>query len=216
MLFFGGWGLDAHAVEQLNSGQAPAGSGCCDLLMVYDYRDLSDFPLQEVAGYDRVTVVAWSMGVWAASVFLTEHPLPVTEAIALNGTERPVHDQYGIPLRSYRLTEQRMDEAGRELFFNRMFAGAEEVRRFREQRPRRPLAEQLEELTAIRRQAALRYGASAWSRVYVSRADRIFPVANQLAWWGERVPVTLLEGGHYPFFRWNSWDELIRESTATV
>ena len=47
--------------------------------------------------------------------------------VALNGTTRPVDDEYGIPVKIYELTEKGMNERGREKFFLRMLDGADEM-----------------------------------------------------------------------------------------
>ena len=48
--------------------------------------------------------------------------------VALNGTTRPVDDEYGIPVKINELTEKGMNERGREKFFQRMpIRGIEEV-----------------------------------------------------------------------------------------
>ena len=98
-LFFCGWGMDERAVQHVK------GKG--DLLLFYDYRDISGEEAPEVEGYESVRVVAWSMGVWAASVLLSRWNIPVSYRVAINGTERPVDEHYGIHPKIYLLTEGR-------------------------------------------------------------------------------------------------------------
>ncbi|WP_273493269.1 pimeloyl-ACP methyl esterase BioG family protein, partial [Butyricimonas sp. An62] len=81
-LFFCGWGMDERTVQHVG--------GIGDLLLFYDYRDISGEDAPEVEGYESVRVVAWSMGVWAASVLLSRWNIPVSCRVAINGTERPV------------------------------------------------------------------------------------------------------------------------------
>lgn len=80
-----------------------------DLLLFYDYRDISGEDAPEVEGYESVRVVAWSMGVWAASVLLSRWNIPVSCRVAINGTERPVDEHYGIHPKIYLLTERGMN-----------------------------------------------------------------------------------------------------------
>lgn len=97
-LFFCGWGMDEHTVQHVR--------GMGDLLLFYDYRDISGEDAPEVEGYESVRVVAWSMGVWAASVLLSRWNIPVSCRVAINGTERPVDEHYGIHPKIYLLTER--------------------------------------------------------------------------------------------------------------
>ena len=133
-LFFCGWGMDERAVQHVK--------GTGDLLLFYDYRDISGEEAPEVAGYECVRVVAWSMGVWAASVLLGRWNIPVAYRVAINGTERPVDEHYGIHPKIYLLTERGMTVQGRDKFFARMLSGKEEMERFEENKPCRDIDEQ--------------------------------------------------------------------------
>ena len=187
-LFFCGWGMDEHTVQHVR--------GMGDLLLFYDYRDISGEDAPEVEGYESVRVVAWSMGVWAASVLLSRW------------TERPVDEHYGIHPKIYLLTERGMTEQGRDKFFARMFSGKEEMERFKENRPCRAIDEQRDELRLIREQSAREMPEMHWERVYVSEGDVIFPVENQRNWWGNRVEIITLPGGHYPFYVLDNWEKI--------
>lgn len=110
IIFFNGWGMDENAVIRL--------SGIYDLLMVYDYRHLENKNFPVLEEYQEIFVVAWSMGVWAASNVIPELPFSPSRLIALNGTEHPVDDHWGIPCRIYQLTEKGMDEKGRKNLYN--------------------------------------------------------------------------------------------------
>ena len=77
-LFFCGWGMDERTVQHVRR--------MGDLLLFYDYRDISGEDAPEVEGYESVRVVAWSMGVWAASVLLSRWNIPVSCRVAINGT----------------------------------------------------------------------------------------------------------------------------------
>jgi biotin synthesis protein BioG len=198
-LFFGGWGMDERSVRHLTGGG--------DVLAFHDYRELPG-EAPGVAGYHRVEVVAWSMGVWAASVSLTRWGIVPAAAVALNGTERPVDERHGIPPAIYALTERGMDARGWEKFLARALDGEGERAAF--DAGRRPLDERVEELRRVREQAAVERPRIAWTRAFISRKDNIFPPGNQREWWQGRCPeVVYLDGGHYPFSRFSSWDSII-------
>ena len=199
-LFFCGWGMDERAVQHLK--------GESDVLMFYDYRELSGEEAPVTEGYEEVRAVAWSMGVWAASVLLSRWKLPVDYRVAINGTERPVDERYGIHPKLYLLTEQGMNERGRDKFFARMLAGREEMAKFEANKPRRELSEQVQELRAIREQSGLIKPEIRWDKAYVSAGDVIFPAESQRNWWDGKCEVVNLTGGHYPFYVLNHWEEI--------
>lgn len=90
----------------------------------------------------------------------------------------------------------------------RMLSGKEEMERFEENRPCRAIDEQRDELRLIREQSAREMPEMHWDRVYVSEEDVIFPVENQRNWWGNRVEIITLPGGHYPFYVLDNWEKI--------
>lgn len=202
-VFFNGWGMDVHAVRHLETEE--------DLLVLSDYRHMNMVAPPLLAVYERIRIVAWSMGVWAAARVLPEWGIRPAYSVAINGTACPIHDTWGIPSRIYTLTERGMDVAGREKFIRRMFAKEEELRRFWEHPVTRPIEEVREELTLIREQSTALPKSFSWNKVYISSGDFIFPATNQQAYWNAQgvIPIPL-EGGHYPFYRFSAWEEILQ------
>ena len=64
--FLPGWGMDVRPFRDYRSTET-------DILMAYDYSDL-EMDAKWFSGYERIRIVAWSMGVWAASVLMARHP----------------------------------------------------------------------------------------------------------------------------------------------
>ena len=77
LLFFAGWGMD----ETPFMHNLPPNK---DLIICYDYRSL-DFDSTLLSTYEGIYVVAWSMGVWAASQVLPDSNLPLKQSIAKIG-----------------------------------------------------------------------------------------------------------------------------------
>ena len=179
-----------------------------EISMEFNARYISGEEAPEVKGYESVRVVAWSMGVWAASVLLSRWNIPVSYRVAINGTERPVDEHYGIHPKIYLLTERGMTEQGRDKFFARMLSGKEENERFEENKPCRDIDEQRDELRLIREQSVREMSEMHWDRVYISEGDVIFPVENQRNWWRNRVEIITLSGGHYPFYVLDNWEKI--------
>lgn len=201
VVFFNGWGMDTRATSHLENH--------ADLLVLYDYRTLNTEELPSLEHYKKVFVIAWSMGVWAAAQILPEWNINPSRLIALNGTECPVDDRFGIPEKMYVLTENGMDERGKEKFFQRMLSGREERTRFSENQSGRELPEQVEELKAIHTASCSRHQCLNWDKVFISEKDVIFPAGNQHNWWEGKAPVKSLACGHYPFYCFRSWEDII-------
>ena len=85
LLVFSGWAASPEVFRQLETEPDT------DLWICYDYRGM-DFEGEALSGYRKIRLVAWSLGVWAASVVFGKKPVSFTEAVAVNGTPCPVHD----------------------------------------------------------------------------------------------------------------------------
>ena len=94
ILFFTGWGMDPTPFI----GVPAKGS---DLCMVCDYRRLAPVDLAILSGYERLHLIAWSMGVWVAAHLMVEKRQMFTSLTAIGGTLKPIDPKEGIPRESY-------------------------------------------------------------------------------------------------------------------
>ena len=140
-LFFAGWGMDECPFMDYCSGNS-------DLLVCYDYRSL-DFDFTLLQGYQEIRLIAWSMGVWAASMVLQDMDLPICESVALNGTVTPVDDLKGISQQVFEGTLEGLNEVTLEKFIRRMCLKKENLETFLLKRPQRAVEELQEELRRI-------------------------------------------------------------------
>ena len=70
LLFFAGWGMDETPFLTIHPTDK-------DWMICYDYRSLA-FDTDLLETYSQITLIAWSMGVWAASQIMKQYPhLPV-------------------------------------------------------------------------------------------------------------------------------------------
>ncbi|MDE7389066.1 MAG: DUF452 family protein [Muribaculaceae bacterium] len=192
LLIFAGWSTDAAAFDGLS---APG----YDIAVLSDYSSLSLPPLAR--DYDEVVVLAWSLGVWAASVVIPHSGLPVTLAVAVNGTPWPVSDTFGIPVAVFDATAAGLTAASLAKFRRRM--GGTSVP-LPTSRTVESLAAELVAVSAAS-QADPVAGAD-WDRAIVSDRDLIFPPAAQMAAWeGNRTVVDGIGGAHTP----PSWQEIV-------
>lgn len=210
VLFFNGWGMDCRIASYLMEESEGGFSG--DFMVCYDYRSLLPEPgfalLTE--GYRNITVVAWSLGVWAARQAGLEK---VRKAIAINGTTNPVSDTEGIPPVLFHATRTTWTDESR-LRFNRRMCGSEEVLDFfASMSPVRETEEQHEEIVCIGDEL-LNIGpgpGSSWkyNQAIIGGRDLIFPALQQFnAWKG--VPQTIISDmPHFPFFHFRTLQEVL-------
>lgn len=204
IIFCNGWGMDESPVRFLRSDQY-------DVLMFYDYSStVLDVDLQQLfVEYTSVVLVSWSMGVWAGQQLFAGCPDVFATAIAINGTLCPIDDQYGIPEKTVRGTLENFDDKGRLKFYYRMFRNRELYRDFIRQQPRRSVADQQQELAALLETAVCKVEEEpVYTTAIVSNRDLIMPTKNQLRFWPEKR-VKLVDGSHFLFYSYDSWDELI-------
>ena len=187
IIFFNGWGMDESVVTHLEPEDF-------DVIMIYDYNNL-DFDWNIISGYKEKYIIAWSMGVMCATLF----KLDCKSATAINGTLKPIDNEFGIPTRIYDLTIRGFSPKGREKFINNMFSNPDDLpvvsREFEEQKS---------ELSALKNYEANQ--DFKYNRVIISDSDKIIPTKNQEAFWGEKANIS---SGHCPFKLFKKWSELL-------
>lgn len=192
LLFFAGWGMDETPFLQIH----PADK---DWMICYDYRSL-EFDTSLLQDYSQITLIAWSMGVWAASQVMKQHPsLPVSQSIAVNGTLYPIHETKGIIPTIFEGTLQGLNEESLQKFQRRMCGSMADYKDFLIRAPRRSVDELKEELAAIQKQyLSLSPSDFTWQKAIIGKNDRIFlPDSQWLAWRNKADSLEYAEAAHY-------------------
>jgi biotin synthesis protein BioG len=202
ILFFNGWGMDAAAVEQLD------GTGY-DILMLNNYVELK--PLDErFDSYKEIFVVAWSLGVWAASQVLSKSTIDVKQAIAINGTLKPIDEKEGIPLRIFKGTLAGWAEKTRERFLIRIAGGTKEYLKNRTKFGIISIENQKCELASIYNQyETCGENCFDFHKAVMGNQDTIFTPDNQRKSWQSKAQFQAFDMPHYPFFYFTSWEQII-------
>jgi biotin synthesis protein BioG len=211
LLFFNGWGMDRRVADWLVLAWS-ADSGR-DIAVLNDYRDLS-LPVwlgEAIADADSVDLVAWSLGVWAAS---NAGLARIERAVAINGTPFPVDAERGIPPEIFSGTLEGWNDENRKRFERRMMGGvpAEVVESVRSLRS---AADQQEELRSIGEEVTHfpPKSSASWrfSKALIGGRDLIFSPENQRrAWLEAGVPaVEIAAMPHFPFTHIAGWRELL-------
>lgn len=192
VLFFTGWGMDERPFLNIQPED-------CDCMICYDYRSLA-FDATLLWGYSKITLIAWSMGVWAASQVMKKYPdLPVIESIAINGTLYPVDAVKGIAPSIFEGTLQGLTEQTLQKFQRRMCGSAADYKAFQEVASQRPIPELKEELAAIQAQyLSSELSDFHWQKAIIGKNDRIFLPENQRrAWENYAEHIEETEASHY-------------------
>jgi len=201
ILFFNGWGMDVNAIAHLKSDGF-------DLCMFTNYRNIE--PVRDnMAIYQTIILVAWSLGVWAAEQVISRSDITIHKSIAINGTSCPVHDQYGIPHKIFSMTLQSWNDASKVKFNNRMMGGNQHSKEYKRFLSSRSSNDQKEELQAIYSTHKNLVQPINWSVSLVGMNDLIFPAANQLNWWTGKTKITETSQPHFPFTGFQGWDQLL-------
>lgn len=198
ILFFNGWGMDENAVLHLDQNGF-------DVCVYNDYRHIAPIENLENA-YQKVVLIAWSLGVWAASEAISMSNTTIHSHIAINGTPCPVNDTYGIPERIFRRTLEGWNDKNRTIFEQRIMDGAPDTQRL----SKRPTDNQKEELNAL--YAACRKKTLdnlSWDTAIIGLNDWIFPPQNQINWWTSKTKVVTTNQPHFPFNGLQNWKQLI-------
>lgn len=202
IVFFCGWGFDERCVAALDAG-------CYDVVVLYDYRSLN-FSFNSLSSYDRVTVVAWSFGVWVAAKVIADGSLIADEMLAINGTLTPVSETEGIPVRIFEGTLAGLSPAAIAKFNMRICGGARQMSELREFLPLRDYIAQHEELVTLSRyfSEGCLFDQNNWSKALISSNDLIFPYANMKNHWGDKA--STIDGAHLCFGNTGSWNRLLQ------
>lgn len=194
ILLFAGWSMDMHPFQPLTQ----CGVDCC---ICYDYTDMTFNPTP-LSGYTQITVVAWSMGVWAAATTLMQHPtLPITHSIAVNGTHYPIDTERGIPAPLFDATLQGVSPKGMERFYRRICNNQRGImEKFTQYPPQRSIESQRTELEQLRHHITTTSAPTyAWHQRVVGENDRIFSAENQLRAW-DGLPCIVTQDAHFVEF----------------
>ena len=202
LLFFSGWAMDENMTSQLSH----EGTDSCTC---FDYTNLDTMDTEKWKSYTEVILIAWSTGVWAAEQVIGKLQLPISEAIAINGTPTTVHDQTGIPRTVFQGTYDQLSPQSIQKFQRRMLGSATAYKALLPFLPKRSLESQKRELEMILSVnfETLETGRIKWNKAIIGTEDAIFPPQNQFNYWSENsnretgpsTEIVQKPLPHYPF-----------------
>ncbi len=206
IVFFAGWSFDETPFKLLQCLNN-------DVLMIYDYNDI-EIPqvLNELSNYENKILITWSMGVFVAYL-LKDLFKNFDKKIAINGTIKPVDNEYGIPVKMFELTLKHAFAGLSGKFYKNVYKTEEEFELYMNNQVLRSIENRVSELENL--YSLIKSTEISNDKFYdialVSEFDKIIPAKNQIACHKYfNVPIKMLEFGHSPFFQYKSWDEIIK------
>ena len=194
IVFFNGWGMDEKIVEHLKFDYY-------DVLTFYDYRtfEIDNF---DFSNYENKILIAWSMGVYVCSYFYEQFK-NFDKFIAINGTQKPIDENYGIPPMIYNLTIDNFNELSCSKFMKKISTTVD-----LKEYSSRSLEELKQELISIRDLKVEKL--FNFNKAILSTKDRIFPFKNMQNYWNEQhVEIIEVEKAHYIFDSYKNWSDLL-------
>lgn len=193
ILVYAGWGMDWRPFAGLKHPSY-------DIIVVWDYTELT-FDWSKFFRYDEICLIAWSMGVFAASLTIHEIEPRITMRIAVNGTLHPIDDHRGIPPAIWHGTHNALSPSTWWKFQRRMCTSAAQYSEFAAVAPHRTIQSLRDELYALETHTIFHVEqVEDWDMAIVGMRDGIFPAANQLNAWRGLTTVRTLDTGHLPDF----------------
>lgn len=141
ILIMAGWGMTDAPFRNLT---APG----YDIAVGWDYRS-EEVDTSLFKRYREVVLIAWSMGVMEAVRIVPALGLPLTLAIAVNGTPTPVSDTDGIPQKIFDGTLSTLSESNVARFNRRMCGSTEHYKQFNISAPNRSIESLRDELRIL-------------------------------------------------------------------
>lgn len=198
ILFFNGWGMDEKPFYPIKNNR--------DILFISNYSDLSINLDLDFSKYKKLILIAFSAGVFMAA-YLKEL-LPIFDLkIAINGTLNQLDKQEGVPQEIFSEIENINLENVLEI--RKKFINKEEhYNLFNQHQPYRDLQSALDELSMLKKCFAEQKYFD-YDKVIIGKDDKIFPFENQLRFWNNHKNICNVEDGHFLFYNFNDFEEII-------
>jgi biotin synthesis protein BioG len=205
IVLYGGWGTDENVFTPLCTDDF-------DFILFYNYSADEALVLPEAKTYRRITVIGWSLGIWAAGYLAPKTGIKPDLLIAVNGTPIPADDHYGIPLKIFEGTLNNITEDNMGKYYLRMFGNKSTYLRNIDRIPHRSVKSLQDELRWLYNRIMEQPESSLkWDYAITSECDRVFPFKNLNDYWKQQPSTNhiILPLPHYLFDHWNSYSDFV-------
>ncbi|WP_299546099.1 pimeloyl-ACP methyl esterase BioG family protein [uncultured Helicobacter sp.] len=178
-------------------------------LLLYHYTHL-DFSallkaLKTLPKDSKITLVAFSMGVFVARIFLNTQHFKPHKAFAINGTEYGIHKSYGIPLALFRHTQKNFatnKELALKQFKSNLFLEHLDKTEHFVFLDSNILCDELEFFMESCATHHTLLEPICWDFALISTRDLIYNPQAQKAFWSDKTRIIELDAPHFAFFNW--------------
>lgn len=200
IILFCGWGMDEKAFSPLKRNY--------DVLFVFDYGDL-DFDVSlDFSKYKKIILITFSAGVFMAAYLMDQLP-KCDLKIAINGSLELFDVNSGLPESSFKMMEEVSEKNYLELR-NKLIYNKKHLAIFNKNQPARTIESSLQELSALKKYyAEAKELQFSYDKVILGKNDEIIPYTNQLKTWGLHKNKHILQDGHFLFYSFLDFDEII-------
>lgn len=205
VVLYGAWGTDENVFSPLCNDEF-------DFILFYNYSADEALVLPEMKTYEKITLIGWSFGVWAAEYLSPKTGITPDVTIAVNGTPMPADDQYGIPLNLIEGTLNNITEENIGKFYLRVFGDKRTYLSNIDRVPHRTLKSLHDELRWLyNRMMEQKEPGFKWDYAVTSEIDRVFPSKNLDGYWSKEKGTKhiVLPLPHYFFHKWASFTDFI-------
>ena len=205
VVLYGGWGTDENVFTPLCNDEF-------DFILFYNYSADEALVLPEMKTYEKITLIGWSLGVWAAEYLSPKTGIYPQVRIAVNGTPIPADDHYGIPLNEFEGMLNNLTEENIEKFYIRMFGEKKTYMANIKRIPHRTIKSLHDEFRWFyNRIMEQKDPGFRWDFAVTSEKDRIFPSKNLDDYWEKEKNTKhiILPLPHYFFHKWESFTDFI-------
>ena len=206
IVLYGGWGTDENVFTPLCTDDF-------DFILFYNYSADEALILPETKTYRSITLIGWSLGVWAAEYLSPRTGIHPDLTIAVNGTPIPADNHYGIPLNIFEGTLNNITPENMNKFYLRMFGDKKTFLRNCDRIPHRSVKSLNDELRWLyNRIMEQNESAFKWDYAVTSEIDRVFPVRSLNDYWEKKTETKhiVLPLPHYFFHEWQSFEDFVR------
>ncbi|MBQ4122689.1 DUF452 family protein [bacterium] len=195
IVFFSGWGSDKNINLNLKHNNF-------DILIIFNYKTFESINF-DFSNYTKKYLIAWSMGVFVCNYYY-ETFKDFDKLIAINGTQSPIDDNYGISQNIYDLTIKNFNELSCSKFIKKMSPNLS-IDKY----CTRTIEDLKNELISIKNLKISNF--LTFNKSIISLKDRIIPAKNQINWWQNRCELIeqLENTHHYIFDNYTNWSDLI-------
>lgn len=201
LIFFCGFYTDENCFCEFDNNTS-------DILYIYDYSDLNFEELSyfDFSPYVEINLIAYSYGVFVANEAKDYLPF-IDKSIAISGTIYPIDENFGIKPKIFDLMLYAFNEDVIKNFKEKMELNSNGIIK----NAKREIDNLKDELNNIKNYVQNNEIKKhlEFDSVIITKKDRIIPYMAQKLFYEKHKNILELNTGHFPFFEFNNFDEIL-------